>query len=222
MIKRASSAARDAENRSDWLIASELFYRLHALTEERGTYKPDMERLNQRLTMLRLYVPQRLWELRRDRAMKDDAQKPFPAYNPIGMGYQERLAGINDRMVLRTMLKTTEHVDKVPMSDVAVGALTAVRTMVTTTDLKASFEGLNKDAAVREMVAFLDSEIAGIPQNSAIPLDKLSTMLSRLARKNAATVDLPWPAVLHEFGNGAVGELDEFSAIISRQLDERV
>jgi len=214
VIKRASSAARDAENRSDWLIASELFYRLHALTEERGTYKPDMERLNQRLTMLRLYVPQRLWELRRDRAMKDDATKPFPAYNPIGMGYKERLAGIDDRMVLRAMLKTTEHVDKVPMSAVAVGALTAVRTMVTTTDLKASFEGLNKDAAVREMVAFLDSEIAGIPQNSAIPLDKLSTMLSRLARKNAATVNLPWPAVLHEFGNGAVGELDEFSAII--------
>lgn len=214
VIRRASAAARDAENRSDWLIASELFYRLHALTEERGTYKPDMERLNQRLTMLRLYVPQRLWELRRDRAMKEDAAKPFPAYNPIGMGYQDRLAGIDDRMVLRAMLKTTEHVDKVPMSAVAVGALTAVRTMVTTTDLKASFEGLNKDSAVREMVAFLDQEIMDIPQNSAIPLDKLSTMLTRLARKNAATVNLPWPAVLHEFGNGAVGELDEFSAII--------
>lgn len=214
VVSRASAAARAAEGRSDWLIASELFYRLHALTEEHGTFKEDMERLNQRLTMLRLYVPHELWELRRDRAMKEDATKPFPAYNPIGQSYQDHLAGIDDRMVLRALVRTTEHVDKIPLSQVTVGALKAVRTMVTTTDLKEAFEGLKDPRKVRDMLAFLDAEIAAIPANSVVPLDKLDALLSRLARTNDATVALPWQAVLHEFGGGAMGELDQFSAII--------
>jgi carboxyl-terminal processing protease len=214
VIQRASMAARAAEARGDWLFASELFYRLHALTEEQATYKDDMERLNQRLTMLRLYVPEQLWELRKQRALKDDAQKPFPAFNPIGMGYEQRLAGIDDRMVLRALLKTTEHVDKVPLSTVVAGGLRAVRTMATTTDLAQVFAGLKNADAVTGFVEFLDAEIAALPANASVPLDRLGEIMARLSRKNAATVALPWAAVLHEFGNGAVGELDDFSAII--------
>ena len=126
VTRRANAAAAAAEARSDWLFASELFYRLHALTEEQDLFKEDMDRLNLRLTMLRLYVPEKLWELRRDRAMKDDASKTFPSYNPIGMGFQDRLAGIDERMVLRALVKTTEHVDRVPLSTVTTGALMAV------------------------------------------------------------------------------------------------
>lgn len=214
VIDRSSTAAREAETRGDWLISSELFYRLHALTEESGDFKTDMERLNQRLTMLRLYVPQQLWELRRDRALKEDATKPFPAFNPVGTGFQERLAGIDDRMILRAFMKTTEHVDRVPMTTVVGGAIEAVKTMVTTTDLKAAFAGLNDAEKVADMVAFLDAEAAALPARSAMSLDRIDALLTRLARKNTATISLPWAAILHEFGSGAFAKLDPFSAIV--------
>ncbi len=67
LLAEADKAAHAAEDRADWLTASELFYRLSAIFEDQGTYKTDSDRLNHRLEMLRLYAPERLWELRNAR-----------------------------------------------------------------------------------------------------------------------------------------------------------
>lgn len=214
LINHAASAAHAAEDRGDWLIASELYYRLHALTEEQGKFKGDAERLTQRLTMLRLYVPHRLWELRNARALLEPKGKPLPEYNPIGLSFEEKLKGVDEAMVVRGVMKTGEHVDQVPLTRVLQGGLRAVRTMVTTTDLRAAFPGLSDAAGVEAMTGFLDREIAGLDGAKKPGVDQVSGLLERLRAENEKGPRVFFPAVLHEFGAGAVGELDEFSALI--------
>lgn len=213
VIRRADAAARAAEARGDWLLASELFYRLHALTEEKGTYDKDTDRLSHRLALLRLYVPKRLWEMRNARLVAE-GEDPLPPYNGIGNDYEEHLAGVDESMVRRAIRRTAEHVDQVPLNKVVAGALEAVRTLVTTHDLAPALPGLNDANAVADMTAYLDAEIASLEKGPAPDVAQLDQVFTRLRRKNDASVKLPWNAVLHEMGNGAMGQLDPFSAII--------
>eukprot|EP01024_Parvocaulis_polyphysoides_P059680 TRINITY_DN64681_c0_g1_i1.p2 TRINITY_DN64681_c0_g1~~TRINITY_DN64681_c0_g1_i1.p2 ORF type:complete len:138 (-),score=16.53 TRINITY_DN64681_c0_g1_i1:4-417(-) len=51
IVKKAEIAARMAERRADWLIANELYYRLHTLFMDRGgvesiRYKDELDRHN--------------------------------------------------------------------------------------------------------------------------------------------------------------------------------
>ncbi len=214
LVNHAAASAHAAEDRGDWLMASELYYRLHALTEEKGEYKGDAERLTQRLTMLRLYVPHRLWELRNARALMEPKGKALPEYNPIGLSFEEKLKGVDESMIVRGVLKTGEHVDQVPLNRVLQGGLRAVRTMVTTTDLHAAFGGLNDAGGVEGMTLFLDREIAALDGAKKAGVDQVSDLLERLRAENEKTVRVHFAAMLHEFGAGGVGELDEFSALI--------
>jgi carboxyl-terminal processing protease len=90
--------------------------------------------------------------------------------------------------------------------------LDAVRTMVTTDDLESAFPGLADEEARTGMVNFLKSELSRLPEK-ATGADLMS-VVSKLTAENGRTVKLPKEAVLHEFANGCMGALDEFSAII--------
>ena len=70
LIKKADTAAHEAEQRGDWFKANELFYRANLLLEEEGTYKQDAKRVGTRLNMIRLYAPEAFWKLRNDERMK--------------------------------------------------------------------------------------------------------------------------------------------------------
>ena len=83
VIALASEAAREAEGRGDWLMANELFVRLNALLEQERTFRADADRLARRLDILRLFVPERLWELRNERELAE-GRPALPAYNPFG------------------------------------------------------------------------------------------------------------------------------------------
>ena len=67
IVSRAEQAAREAEARGDWILANELYVRLDALFEDEGPYEAETDRLLRRLSMIRLYAPERLWELRNER-----------------------------------------------------------------------------------------------------------------------------------------------------------
>ncbi len=217
LVKRSEAAARAAEARGDWLIASELFFRLDTLMDVKGTYRPDVNRTNQRLSMLRLYVPKRLWELRNQRQLAEKADaKELPPYNPFGDDYGTKIAPIDQDMVTRSLLRATqEHVEDVPLKKMVLGGLEAVRTFITTKDLAAAFPGLKDDAAIAKVNGFLDSEVNAFKNGPENPdIGAVDSLLRRLTMFTRMTVDVPDKAVLHEFGNGAMAQLDEFSAII--------
>jgi carboxyl-terminal processing protease len=237
LVGRTEKAAKAAEGRGDWLTANDLYYRLDLLLEEHGTYKDDVRRETQRLSMIRLYAPERLWELRNirrnaeiewrkanptdpkedDEAEGDEGEKvnelqPLPPYNPMGDSYKEKLAGIDKTLVLSGIARAyAKHVERVEMSTILRTGLEAVKTLVTTDDLHEVFPDLADEGARAELVRFVEEESGRL--DNAGPSD-LMTLTDRLLQTNERTVKLPREALLHEFGNGAMSALDEFSSII--------
>lgn len=242
LVEKARAAAAAAEARGDWLIASELYSRLDNLLDEQGVFKKDLERQVQRLAMLRLYVPQRLWELRNERqnaeilsqqerfklkakegkdgpntaAKEEPTLKPLPEYNPTGDDFRQKLVAIERYLVVKAVARAgTLHVEQTPIKTLVIGGLSAVKTMASTADLRQAFPGFADDAARARLVEFIDREIAALTANNS-PTDvvQLDSIVGRLLETNRTTVQAMDQAVLHEFGNGAMDQLDEFSAIV--------
>ena len=212
LIARAAEAARRAEARGDWLIANELFVRLNALLEHERTYRPDAERLARRLDILRLFVPERLWELRNAREIAE-GRDPLPAYNPFGDSYQTKLAGISEDAVVTALRRSAqEHVEHVSAIDLAQGGLDGVVTLASTNDIARVFPGV---ASERDLSRFLSSinEMRSrmSARNARVDFDRL---VADVLDANDRTIGLPHAAILHELGNGATARLDEFTQII--------
>lgn len=215
LIERAEREARGAEERHDWLMSAELFARLNLLLETEATYRGDARRLNDRIGMIRLYVPERLWELRNARRALE-GQEPLKKFNALGEDFRDKLKGVTPAIVLYAVANAGRaHVERTPMSRLLVGGLESVRTMVTTHDLKPAFPGLGDQAKAEEFLAFVEAEINKYRNAATEPSAfTLNNLLESLQRKNAETVNIDAAALLHEFGNGAFQRLDEFSEII--------
>jgi carboxyl-terminal processing protease len=214
---KALSTAKDHEKAGRWLEAHGLFTRLHLLHETEGTYKADLKRLSTRLLMMRTYVPSALHDAQnRQRVALGD--EPLPPFNDMGEQWQTKLAGIDERMVLQVIANAAvNHVEKTPLRAMLEGALTNVRTLVTTGDLAAAFPGIG-DAAKRDaFLAGLDAEIEKVKaEGDAGRVDGyfVMTSLKNLKKNNEDTIGLPIEALIHEFGNGAMSKLDDYSEII--------
>lgn len=214
LITAADAAARRSEAAGDWLLANELFFRLNLLLEERGTYRADVRRLGERLAMLRLYTPERFWQLRNDRRVAE-GKSPLPPYNGLGEDYRAKLATISRPTVLAAVARAAEqHVNRarVPLAELLRGGLESTLTLATTRDLQAAFPTLADQAAGASFQAALHEQLASVPANA--DRRELVLTVERLLAANARTVRLPESALLHEFGNGAMSRLDDFSAII--------
>ncbi len=223
VLADAQRAARDAERRGDWLVASELFFRLETVFDESGTFKDDVDRLGDRLTMIRMYAPERLWELRNERRISEGLDG-LPPYNPYGDDYVAKLRGVTSTAV-RTAIqrsaqqhvgrRTRDNADGVTMNDLLIGGLDAVRTMATTTDLASTFAGLGNTRRRNAFLARLDERQATIEgwtrQASAFDLRRV---IDGVLSDADETIGIMPEAILHEFGNGAMSELDTYSAFI--------
>lgn len=214
LVARADSAARAAESRGSIIAAGELFVLLDLLNDTAGTYKPDVRRVSARQEMLRLYAPQRLWELRNERS-KAEGNKPLPPYNSFGDDWKAKLVDIDQTLVERALAYSRRHISQRPMNDLLLGGLENVRVMLTMADLREVFPGLGDAPAREQMIAFVDAESEAIRQ-AAAPYDaiRVGQLVDRLRATSDQTVKLPRAAVLHEFGQGAMSRLDEFSEII--------
>lgn len=216
LIRAADKAAHEAEIKGDWIFASELFGRLNLLLEDNGSYKKDAERLVDRLGMIALYTPEYFWQLRDARQKLEEKGKPLPAYNAEGKDFADKLKGITARPLMSAIEQAADgHVERVGMRKLLLGGLDHVRTMVTTHDLDRAFPGLANKEASDEFLKFVNEKIASLTERKTQPtVDDARSIVSDLLATNRSTVKVADEAVIHEFGNGAFGELDEFSQII--------
>ncbi|MAY74037.1 MAG: hypothetical protein CMJ31_04790 [Phycisphaerae bacterium] len=214
-VERATELAHQAEERHEWVIAGELFGRLNALFEDERAFEKDIDRLARRLTMIRLYVPERLWELNNERRVLA-GEDPFPAYNPFGDTYEEKLAPVHMRMIRAALARATYgHIEQVALQDMLRGGVDALETFVTTEDLREAFEGMgspDKRKAFLEGLNDIRSRIDSI-EGPASRAD-LEYVLQSITRVNDRSVDVMEQALLHEFANGALEELDKYTGVI--------
>jgi carboxyl-terminal processing protease len=215
LVTRATEAAHDAEAQGNWFTANELFYRLGALMEEEGTYKPDIRRLGMRLSMIRMYAPEEFWSLRNSERLK--AGKPgLPAYNGLGEDYTDKVKGIDKAMVLRGVAGAVrQQIDRVPMRDAMLSGTESLRAFVTTVDLRKVFPAIGDEGKREAFITWLDRWNTRLtaPSTIASP-NTLSEFVDDLLAVNKTTLNVPDGAILHEFGSGAMQKLDEFSQII--------
>jgi carboxyl-terminal processing protease len=223
VIDLANAKAAQAEANDDWMIASELYYRLNAIYDPSGNYKDHVDRLSSRLAMIRMYAPERLWEIRNQRRL-DEGLDPLPPYNAYGDDYHEKLMGINS-ITVRTAIQraadqhvgrqTRRHPDGVSMNDLIISGLDAVKTMATTTDLAVVFKGLRNDKKRNELLRVIEAEKMRIASKS-IPASgyDLRRALDAVLTAGTGEADIMEEALLHEFGNGAMSALDDYTAII--------
>ena len=214
LVGTSERVARAAAAQGDWLIASELFARLDLLFENEERYKAGREELERRLVMIRTYSPGTFAEMRNQRRVAA-GEEPFPDYNPIGDSWQEKLSDVRMQTVLQAIGRTYNHVDDIPMGDVLVAGLDAVKTMATTPELNAEFEGL-ADADKRNTFLRAISNIREDLKSRHDPVSRhdVYNVAEDLIRANTQTVNIPSAALAHEFGNGAMSALDPYSAII--------
>ncbi|MBL0927695.1 MAG: PDZ domain-containing protein [Phycisphaerales bacterium] len=215
IIETAHKEAHRLEGQGRWLSSHGLFNRLNMLFEKDQRHKEDLKRLTQRLMMLRLYTPELLHAMNSEERVAE-GEKPLPPYNPVGDDWRDKLRGVDRSMVSTAVAwAARNHVDKVPMSRMLTEAYRAVRTMATTHDLDKAFAGLGDEKKVAALVAYLDEQIAAIEKREGELHPSAALQgLSRLMGVNRDTVDVPSEVLLHEFGNGAMSALDEYTAII--------
>lgn len=215
LVERAERAARAAEDRGDWLLASELFYRLSVLYLEEGRYDADSDRQNRRLSIIRLYTPEALWELRNRRRLLEDLD-PLPEYNPLGDTWEEKLADVTSAMVIRALRRSAElNVERRTMIELLQGGLQGVELLATTPELASAFPSVADEGKVKAFLAGVRSEanaVAAAP--GPLGYIELRGVMRRLAGLNEQTMNFPDEVLYHEFGNGAMNRLDQFSAII--------
>src|SRR5690606_16091468 len=178
------------------------------------------KRLNQRLLMLRLYVPQRLHELQSARRVAE-GEDPLPPYNDMADRWQDKLSGVSDFMVLESIYRANDfHVNQVSAYEMTLGGLDALATMAKTKDLSAAFPKLADQDAVDAFLAGIDESRQYIEARRGRDTDAnqsiqtIHTVIQTTLRMNAETLRIAPEAVLHEFGNGAMAVLDEYSSII--------
>lgn len=215
VIRMAEAAARAAEDRSDWLMANELFFRLNVLLDSQRAYEDDVDRLNERLSMIRLYNPERFWELRNERRLLD-GEDPLPAYNPTGDSYEDKIRPISRRMVERAVqLAAFRHVEGTGLREMLISGLESVETFATTTDLREAFSGLGAEEARENFLSAIRARKERLATSPREPeMRELDTTLAEVLDTNRYTIRVPPQALLHEFGNGAMSALDQFSSII--------
>lgn len=215
-IQLALTEARAAEARGDWVIASELFFRLNALHEETNRFGDDLRRINTRLLMLRMYAPQRYWELRNNRRLAEGLS-PLPPYNPTGDGFNEKIQGIERNVVARSILRAAQqHVDSPSYNTLLAAGLKQTAVLLESDELMTTLRGEAFDRGARDRLLQYVRQQAGAyeqGQRSAGSQD-VPRVLEELTSQNAAWLRLPEEALLREFGDGALSSLDDYSQVI--------
>jgi carboxyl-terminal processing protease len=214
LIGRAENAARVAEANNEWLRAQSLYFRLSLLYENTKRYDAELKRLAQRLTFLRLYAPKLLHDMR-DAERARDGKDPLPPYNPVGDDWRDRLKGIDRMMVLRALNRAEQaNVDGVGLGEMVVSGLRAVENLASTEKLAGVFPSLKDAKNVEAFLAQVSAEAGRFNNRANASQFELRRAITNVLQANANTVNLPEPAVLQAFGDGAMLALDEFSSII--------
>jgi len=215
VISDAEARASRAERDGEWLTAHYLVSRLNALFDD-GRYRDDLNRLNRRILMLSLYVPERLHEMRSELRVAE-GEDALPPYNDIGADWREKLEGINARMLLKSMaFAAGNHVYGASVKDMVLGGLDALVVLVTTTDLASAMPELNDAGQRRRFMESVERRRRSVEMMDAGAVEFRDAVraVQGVMSDNRLTLGLPDEVILHEFGDGFTSRLDDYSGII--------
>jgi len=223
LVEQAETQAQTAEENENWLFAHGLYYRLNLLFSETHQYEDDAERLAKRLVLLGVYTPKRLHELSNLQRVAE-GEDELPPFNDATDDWSKRLKGIDQAIVLRAILQAEDkHINHSSFAKMVRGGLESLRVLVTTSDLEAVFPNIGNDESRERFIGFIDSVEHRIAQDEEdFDFGDTRRLMRNLLSMNKKSIDFPDIVLFHEFGNGAIGELDRFSSLVWPYETERL
>lgn len=221
LVAWARDRVPEAEAAGDWLEAQELLFLLRTLHEETDAtdayidYDRQLDAVNRRVSLLALYAPRHLYELREAMAVRNAEPELGPYNEASAVDWQERLDGVDHRTLKGALrIAAREHIETEGSRGWRIlldGGLDALLIMATTPGLDASFPSLGDPDKVGRWIAHLQRERRAIADLPDAELDSwtLQRLVDGLVRGNRDSVDLPTEVIYREFGDGAVHAFDE-------------
>ncbi len=217
LTAQAVEAARKAEIAGDPIESLNLYRALNLLYEQSAEHLPALKAAERRVRLLRMYAPRELERMIRERAKKQ-AKKDEPEFQLGEETWQQTLEGVERRMLVESLAAAAErHVDHAGHGPLLRGGIEGVLALLEMPQLAATpgFESLgqpDKVAACREALKGLSqtvkrSQILGA-RDAARVVDQVVAVACR------QTLTLPEAVVVYEMADGAMAQLDDFSAVI--------
>ncbi len=215
LIQTAVHDAVEHERTGRWLDALSLYGGLERLHINEGRFKEPYERVAHHVTMLRLYAPATLFRMSVERAERLGDPAPEP-WNIEDDHWQQQLADIEPSMVTDSLKRGWRlHVEGASLKKMLLGGVMSLQRVIATKGLEEAFPTLGDQAKVRPFREYLELVIQAIHTlKDPVKDDESDKILELILKQNAQSIALPERVIVHEFGNGALGELDDYSTII--------
>jgi carboxyl-terminal processing protease len=237
----AEQAAQQAEGDDDWVEASGLYRLLNLLYEDSGRFREAQTRASSHVRVLQLYVPDHLRELYRTRAERRRAQREAARLERLEQGGDDpedqdaepEAPLLEDdldleawptllRGVRRTMLEQAlqqaarRHVDNEGYTQLVQGALDGLLIFLDTGEvLEGEFPSLADEQRLDFFRNLILARRARLDQPGVmVDRDEALELVSEVIAANERTLELPESVLIYELSQGAVSQLDDFSAVI--------
>ncbi|MCC6683245.1 MAG: S41 family peptidase [Phycisphaeraceae bacterium] len=214
VISQARQRAAAVEQEGDWVEALNLYRELDLLFEEQGTYRDDLRRTARHIRVLQLYAPQQLEKLYLKYAERRDDDQPLRVEPEA---WQRKLEQVSLPMLRQALAQAArKHIDAGGYSPLMKGAVANLKIVLNTDALSRTFPGLADRDKLTRFRDELDRIRAQLDSNGSADIHYLDTLrlIERILNANRDTVNLPEQVVVYELAEGAIGTLDDFSAVI--------
>ena len=223
LVKEADMAAADAEAGNRWFEALLLYRRLQLLFENQSSYKDHLKRVARKLRMLRLYAPDEYYNQADDYA-KGQGEAPTKRWEGDQEdGWEKELRGIDQKMLLQALTQAADkHVESASYEKLFIGGIDALRNMLKLKAMRKTFDSMGDAEKVTAFDTKLKKLRDELTDNTGwLSYSQTKSKLSQLLQYNKSTINLPEAVIIYEFADGAMSQLDEFSAIIWPSERER-
>ncbi len=214
VISQARDRAEAVEKDGDWVEALNLYRELDLLFEDQGTYRDDLRRTARHIRVLQLYAPQELEKLYQKYADRRDDQKPLRVEPEA---WQRKLEQVSLSMLRQALAQAArKHIDAGGYGPLMKGAVADLKVLLNTEALSQTFPGMADRDKLTRFKDELDRIAAELDKDNGSDIHYLDTLrlIERVLNANHDTVNLPEQVIVYELAEGAVGTLDDFSAII--------
>ncbi len=215
LVRQSEARANEHLQKHEWLEALALYRRLDLLFDDQNRYDKPIKDSARHLRMLRQYAPDTWFAMTRDYAKAHGNPEPTRWDDP-DLTWKKELEEINARMLRQAVAYAVKsHVEPCAYEQLLIGGLEGLDAMLQTRGLDQTFTPLSDTAKVNKFRATLKQiELDIRQQTTPMSYPDATAVLRRVMEANLTTIRLPTEVIVYEMTEGALGTLDDFTAMI--------
>jgi len=218
LVESAENQAKQAEADKDWLYALSLYRLLDMLFEDHPTHREDVDRIASHVRVIQVYTPETLEHMFRERAEAKGIDRDDADVEVEHQSWEERLKGVELSMLRDAIARSARrHVDASGYTSLMLGSVQGLQVMLNTPRAYEEFPTLKDEEQRANFSQYLErvaKSLTDRDEDDQLNFLEAATMIDRVDAMNRVTVKLPKSVVAYEMAEGAMGTLDDFSAVI--------